>query len=696
MTISLHYKKYGFRSIIYLLFPLVMSCHIQLPQETVAEFSIENDNCTAPCDMSFKNSSRNATSYTWDFGDGISSTEENPNHRYQGGGRYDVKLIATGEGGSIGTSKTVTAQAPVILNAAFSIVNNNCTVPCTVSFTNQSSNASSYKWEFGDGTTSTQFEPAKNYTKEGNYTVTLTAIRGGETSKADKPVTIIAAPSPPVASFNITNNNCTVPCTVNFTNQSSNATSFSWDFGDGNSSTQTSPSNEYKSAGTFTVKLTANGPGGSNATQQNVTIKAQLPLSKVGDWTYGGSRGDVPRAVAPTSDGGFVVAGYSNSNQSGEKSANSKGGFDFWIVRINANGVKVWDKTYGGSGDDLAQGIAAASDGGFVVAGPSNSNKSGDKSDNSKGENDYWVIKIDANGNLQWDKTYGGDKHEGANAVIATNNGNFLIVGNSYSGKTGDKNSNSYGDSDLWLVLLDGNGNMKWQNSHGGSAYDDMKQGILTNDGNFLLVGETTSNASGDKNGNSNGGYDYWVMKVSSSSGGIMWDRSIGGSGNEGANGIIETSDGFVVGGSSDSNKSGDKSDNSKGQHDYWVVKVSQSGDRVLWNSTIGGSGDEGTCKLAPTSDGGILIVGGTPSNKSGDKSEDSRGGSDYWLVKINSSGSKLWDSTYGGNQIDNARAFVGNSAGEYFIIGNSPSNKSGDKSDNSRGDEDIWVVKVK
>ena len=171
-------------------------------------FSVSNDNCTAPCTVSFTNCSQNATSYTWNFGDGTaSSTVPNPSHTYQNSGNYTVTLTALLNGQTSSSSKTVTIMANPP-SACFSVSNDNCTAPCTVSFTNCSQNATSYTWNFGNGNTSTVPNPSHNYENSGNYTVTLTALQNGLTSSSQKTVTIMAGiPSPTMV---------TIPATTTF------------------------------------------------------------------------------------------------------------------------------------------------------------------------------------------------------------------------------------------------------------------------------------------------------------------------------------------------------------------------------------------------------------------------------------------------------------------------------------------------
>src|SRR6187397_2897138 len=127
------------------------------------------------------------------------------------------------------------------------------------------------------------------------------------------------------------------------------------------------------------------------------------------DKTIGGSGDDILLSVQQTSDNGFILGGRSQSSISGDKTEDNKGLHDYWVVKLDANGNKLWDKTFGGSADDFLQSVKQTIDGGFILGGWSLSTISGDKTENSKGESDYWVVKIDVNGNKIWDRTIGGN-----------------------------------------------------------------------------------------------------------------------------------------------------------------------------------------------------------------------------------------------------------------------------------------------
>jgi hypothetical protein len=155
-----------------------------------------------------------------------------------------------------------------------------------------------------------------------------------------------------------------------------------------------------------------------------VPTRAQTnPVTKVWDKTYGGSSYDNASAIALAAGGGYIIAGKSFSGISGDKTQVSQGNYDYWIVKIDENGTKVWDKTFGGNGDDRANAITPAPGGGYIIAGYSNSGISGDKSQASQGGNDYWLVKIDENGNKVWDKRFGGSGVDEAKSIVAASGG---------------------------------------------------------------------------------------------------------------------------------------------------------------------------------------------------------------------------------------------------------------------------------
>ncbi len=418
--------------------------------------------------------------------------------------------------------------------------------------------------------------------------------------------------------------------------------------------------------------------------------------SIVRDKTLGGTHDDHLYAAILTQDGGYLLAGSSISPASGDKSDNSKG-IDYWVVKTDDRGNKVWDKTFGRDYNDEPRSIISAHDGGYLVAGSSSYDDFGN-------EIDYWIIKIDEQGNSIWDKTYGGTGRDILRTAIAIPRGGYLLGGDSEANASGDKSENSRGASDYWIVKIDNQGNKVWDRTIGGAGDDLLYSIITTNDGGWLLGGLSTSDASGEKSENGKGSVDFWIVKIDSF-GNIVWDKTIGGNGHDSFDSAVPTADGgYLLAGSSNSDISGDKSEAGKGDFDFWIVKTNAQG-HVQWDKTIGGSSSESFTSAVLTPDGGYLLGGVSSSDASADKSENSKGNGDYWIVKTDASGNKVWDKTIGGSDADNLNSIVPLPDGDYLLAGSSMSNASGDKSENTKGGcndvgkfcrFDYWLVQLK
>jgi hypothetical protein len=417
------------------------------------------------------------------------------------------------------------------------------------------------------------------------------------------------------------------------------------------------------------------------------TIKAQK--------TMGGNYGDDFSSMWLINDGGLIVGGSSVSDVSGEKTGRKIGFDDFWLIKLDKMGKIQLDKTFGGSDDDYVTSLQQTSDGGYIIGGYSDSYISGDKTEDNRGlGSDYWVIKLDARGNKLWDKTIGGDRDDYLASIRQTPDGGYIIGGWSVSNISGEKTENSRGGGDFWIVKLDGNGNKLWDKTLGGSSDDELTSLELTNDGGYIMGGWSRSDASGEKTENGRGSWDYWVVKLDSS-GNKLWDKTFGGNDGDELNSIQQTSDGgYILGGTSISNISGEKTENSRGNNDYWVVKLDSSGNRI-WDKTIGGKGLEWLNSVQQTIDTGYILGGNSDSNIWGEKSENSRGSYDYWVVKLNASGNLQWDRTIGGDKTDKCISVKETSGNSYVLGGSSYSGISGDKTEASKGNDrtDYWLV---
>lgn len=296
----------------------------------------------------------------------------------------------------------------------------------------------------------------------------------------------------------------------------------------------------------------------------------------------GGSANDGAVEIRQTADAGFVVVGWTYSN-SGQVSGNH-GNADAWVVKLDNGGVIQWQKAFGGSVEDAAYSVEQTSDGGYIVAGYAYSTN-GTLNGNHGGA-DAWVLKLDASGTLQWQKPFGGSLVDKAFSVQQTSDGGYIFAG--YSNSTDGDVDGNHGDYDFWVLKMDATGNFEWQKTMGGTNEEYAYSIQQTTDGGYIIGGWSVSN-SGDVTGNHANG-DYWVVKLDAAAN-ITWQRALGGSMVDKAYTVRETDDGgFVVAGSSNSTD-GDITNN-HGMDDYWIVKLDGSGALVWEQSYGGSNAD--------------------------------------------------------------------------------------------------------
>jgi hypothetical protein len=418
-------------------------------------------------------------------------------------------------------------------------------------------------------------------------------------------------------------------------------------------------------------------------------VSAQAPI-KLWDKTIGGNSFEDEVKVIPTSDGGYMMAGSSYSDASGDKTENSKGGFDYWVIKLNDSGVKQWDKTIGGNGADFFADFQQTSDGGYILAGSTQSAASSDKSENSLGQ-DAWIVKLSASGSIEWENTLGGSSGESVQEIRQTTDGGYIFISDTFSGISGDKTEASRGEFDLWIVKLNANGTKAWDRTYGGSSYEMNGSISLTADGGYIIAGNTGSGISGDKSQASFGQTDYWVLKLSST-GDKQWDRSFGGDNQEDVQSVLQTPSGdFLVAGYSYSDISGNKSAGSVAESsvDYWVIKVDANGNKI-WDKTYGGGIYDRMTSLALTFDGGYILGGWSlPSDATGPFDWE------YTIIRLSSDGIQQWKQTFGGPEEDRLYSVQQTPDLGYILAGYSYSPAGPDKSENNTGDRDFWVIKL-
>ncbi len=428
---------------------------------------------------------------------------------------------------------------------------------------------------------------------------------------------------------------------------------------------------------------------------------AQLPTIK---WqnTIGGFANDSLVSILPTPDGGFIISGQSNSNISGAKTQNSIGDYDYWIVKVNSSGKVKWDKTIGGTGLDKVPYIINTLDGGFLVGGTSISDSTGNKTENAINQSDdYWVLKLDKKGKVEWNNTIGAIQTEKLYGLAQDKDSSYRVTGISYTNfSQNDKSMDNFGSSvwgDYWLLKLDKNGTLIQDYLYGGQNADFVTSIIPVKEDGYIMGGYSYSKNDGVKTQKFVGNNDYWIVRVDKN-GVKKWDKTIGGSRSDFGSDIQQTFDrGYIISGYSNSPVSSAKTAGWKGVTDYWVVKTDSSGT-VVWDKTYGGTLGDYLASGQQTKDSGFIIGGTSSSGISSDKSESSRGLDDYWIMKLDKSGNKVWDKTYGGSANDRLSAIKEISAGEYIVGGTSNSPKSGDKTKKTTGGggaNDYWILRL-
>ena len=429
-----------------------------------------------------------------------------------------------------------------------------------------------------------------------------------------------------------------------------------------------------------------------NCSKTDVTIIQEEEIINTGSLdfakTFGGSKNEVFYSIDKTIDGGYVIAGYTQSVD-GDIITKTAASFDFWIQKFSADNTLEWQKTFGGSEDDSAASIIQTKDGGFAVLGYSKSSDS-NVSENA-GSKDFWLLKISSEGNLLWEKTFGFSGADYGTALLETNSGGFLITGVldvSSSDGQGNAKSNKvkHAGGDYWAIKTDNMGALEWSRFFGGSFTEIPASIIETVQGNFIIAG---SSDSSDFNISENkGAYDFWITKISPA-GDLLLEKNFGGSGIDQARAITATNDGnFIVVGDTRSADIDVALNN--GAADVWIVKFSSEGI-LIWEKTIGGSSFDVARAIYKTQDNGFLIAG---SSRSLDNGFENKGQNDALILKVDASGNLLWQKTIGGSEVDFLYDVV--ELNNKAIIAGGESSSSDKDIPENKGFTDALIIQIK
>jgi hypothetical protein len=392
---------------------------------------------------------------------------------------------------------------------------------------------------------------------------------------------------------------------------------------------------------------------------------------------------DQANAVQQTIDGGFIVAGSSDSNIEGSLLSNH-GGKDYFIVKLYPNGKEQWHTYLGGTGDDEAFSIVQTKDSGFIIAGISYGGIP--EAGTFHGKEDAYIVKLSSKGQVEWQKFYGGAGIDYAYSIKEISSGGYIIGGQTTS-KDGDVSLNN-GGQDFWIFKLTQTGEIVWSKTFGGSETDIGSSVVEDSNNGFVFVGTSCSQNGDFQNGRGN--WDIWILKLSSD-GNLTWKKSLGGYGNDSAESpesVQNTSDGGVIIAGTSASYDGDVS-GVHGSSDFWVVKLTPTGS-VEWQHAIGGSNLDYAKSIQQTSDGSYIVTGyslSTDGNITGNK-----GGIDYWVVKLSSSGAIIWQKNLGGSDTDIPNSIRQTYDHGYIVAGYSRSN-NGDIHDHKM-DDDFWVLR--
>lgn len=403
--------------------------------------------------------------------------------------------------------------------------------------------------------------------------------------------------------------------------------------------------------------------------------------------THGGSRNEVAKSITKTNDGGYTILGYVDSND-GDITGKTSNDSDFLVLKYDANDNLQWQKTYGGSKDDRGNSIIQTLDNGYVVVGSSKSND-GDVGKN-EGNLDFWLVKLSNSGTINWKKTFGFSGNDFATSVIQTSDSGFLIIGEldvtSSGGLGNSRTASRHAGGDFWAIKLKANGDTEWTKFFGGTFTDTALDVVQTNDNGFIILG--TSDSSDTDITNPKGDYDFWVIKISNT-GSLVWEKNLGGSQIDKAAKLTKTNDGnFLCVGNT---RSTDKNiSNNKGGGDLWLVKISNQGN-IIWEKTYGGASFDAGTSIYPSGNGDFILAG---NSRSTNNNFSNNGQNDAWLLKISPEGNTIWQKFIGGSNIDLLHDVIELDNRNIVAVGESNSNDF-DVSEN-KGFSDILIIKIK
>ncbi len=415
--------------------------------------------------------------------------------------------------------------------------------------------------------------------------------------------------------------------------------------------------------------------------------------------TYGGKHAEFLYDALATPDYGYILAGSSLSNKTGNKTQDNLGDLDYWLWKMNEAGELDWQKSFGGSGSDQLISIRLTADAGYILAGTSESpakderNTSSSKTEPNFGLEDFWILKLNAFGAIEWQKTLGGVAQDKVTQLLPTKDGGYLVGGSSASGKTGNKTTDHYGALDYWILKLNIKGEIVWQKTFGGQYNDELKSMVLTADGGFLVGGISNSPQSGNKMQPTLGGNDYWILKLDNQ-GNEQWQTVLGGKRDDQLSTLLALPNGNYLAGGNTTSKNEDKNS------DLWVMELDKQGN-MQWEQTYDFDAKDVLTTLLPNQNNTFIIgayantapqvkTTGTKNSPllgrgaGGEVSPLNRGVSEgrgvgFRTLCIDAQGNTLWETQHPSPGNDLLRKVIETRDGSYVLAG---TRKTGNSSD--------------
>ncbi len=355
-----------------------------------------------------------------------------------------------------------------------------------------------------------------------------------------------------------------------------------------------------------------------------VSSEAELVWTR----TYGGEGSDFARRLVQDGGEGFIIAGWTESFDAGLR--------DIYLLKIEAMGNRVWERTYGGPTRDEALDIIHCRDGGFVIAGRTGWTEAlGVRSE------DAFLAKIDGEGNLIWNRTYGSNGTDSAKCVVESPDGGFVFAGVTTHSADPYLHSES---GDVYVVKTDGEGNVIWNRTYGGGGSDWANCMVTSSDG-YVIGGITWSFSTNS--------YDVYLLKIDHA-GEKVWEKAYGGSGYDEASSIVRSGDGRLI-------VAGETRSFGAVFADVYLLEIDNDGN-LLWQKTYGGPRDDYARCIIQSGDGGFIVVGAT-----GDPNERQ---ADVHVLKIDAEGNKVWERSFGGAENDRATCVVPSRDGGFVVVG--------------------------